>query len=308
MWIGTYDGLSLYNPAKDNFTRYKAWNKGLTVNTVISIFEDSKNNLWVGTLGGGLNLYDRKKQIFVPYSFPDGGSYSIINSITEDNKGFVWVGTNSGLVSFKPGTREFRKYTAANNLQGNEFFMGSVLKAGDGQLLFGGHNGFNLINPGSLAVNKHLPAVVFTDFQLFNKKVPVGENSVLQKSITETKTIALNYGQSIFTIEYSALNFTLPGMNTYAYKLENFEKDWNYVGSQRKATYTNLNPGTYTFEVKAANNDGLWNNTPSTLKIIVIPPFWMTWWFRLLMFARFVLRCIVIIATGFTLSGRNKKY
>jgi len=284
MWVGTYDGLSLYNPAKDNFTHYKGWNKGLTNNAVISIFEDSKSNLWVGTLGGGLNLYNKRTQTFGPYAFPDGASYSIINSITEDNNGFVWVGTNNGLVSFKPGTREFRKYTAANNLQGNEFFMGALLKSKSGQLFFGGHNGFNIVEPENLAVNKRLPAVVFTDFQLFNKKVQIGENSVLKKSITETKTIELKYKQSVFTIEYSGLNFTLPGMNSYAYKLENFEKDWNYVGSQRKATYTNLNPGTYIFKVKAANNDGLWNNTPATLKIVVIPPFWMTWWFRLIVF------------------------
>jgi len=283
MWIGTFDGLNLYNPATDNFTHFKAWNKGLTNNVVITVFEDSNGRLWVGTLGGGLNLYDRKKKAFSAYTFPDGLSYSIINSITEDNKGLIWVGTNRGLISFRPGTSEFRKYTAANNLQGYEFFMGAVLKAKNGQLLFGGHNGFNIVNPENLAVNKHLPAVVFTDFQLFNKKVPIGENSVLKKSITETKTIELKYKQSVFTIEYSGLNFTLPGMNAYAYKLENFEKDWNYVGSQRKATYTNLNPGEYTFKVKAANNDGFWDTTPATLKIIIIPPFWMTWWFRSLL-------------------------
>ena len=284
MWVGTYDGLSLYNPAKDNFTRYKV-NKGLSNNTVISIFEDSKSNLWVGTLGGGLNLYDKNKHVFVPYTFPDGASHSIINSIAEDDRGFIWAGTNNGLVSFKPETREFRNYTPANNLQGNEFFMGAVLKSNNSELLFGGHYGFNIINAENLALNKHLPKVVFTDFQLFNKKVQIGENSVLQKAITETKTIRLKYDQSVFTIEYSGLNFTLPEMNSYAYKLQGFEKDWNYVGSQRKATYTNLNPGEYTFKVKAANNDGLWNNVPATLKIIIIPPFWMTWWFRSLIVA-----------------------
>jgi signal transduction histidine kinase/CheY-like chemotaxis protein len=125
---------------------------------------------------------------------------------------------------------------------------------------------------------------VFTDFQLFNKKVPIDKNSVLKQSITQTKEIRLNYEQSVFTIEYSALNFTLPEMNSYAYMLVGFEKSWNYVGSQRKATYTNLNPGEYTFKVKAANNDGIWNNTPSTIKIIIVPPFYMTWWFRIVMF------------------------
>ena len=291
MWIGTFGGLNLYDPANDNFIHYKVWNKSLTSDVVISIFEDKEKNLWVGTLGGGLNLYDRKKKTFSAYNFPDGLSYAIINSITQDNNGFIWVGTNNGLISFKPDTREFRKYTLANNIQGYEFFMGAVLTARNGQLFFGGHNGFNIIDPGNLALNKHYPEVVFTDFQLFNKKVAIGENSVLKKSITQTKVIELNYNQSVFTIEYSGLNFTLPGMNSYAYKLEGFEKDWNYVGAQRKATYTNLNPGEYTFKVKAANTDGFWNNRPATIKIIIVPPFWMTWWFRILMF---VIICAVI--------------
>ena len=290
IWVGTFDGLNLYNAASDNFTHFKA-NNGLTSNTVISVFEDSKSDLWAGTLGGGLNLYDRKKKMFSAYAFPNSLNYSIINSINEDDKGFIWVGTNRGLINFKPNTREFRKYTASNNQQGFEFFMGSTLKTQNGKLLFGGHNGFNLIDPDQLAINKHKPTIVFTDFQLFNKKVPIGENSVIKESIGQTKVIKLNYGQSVFTIEYCALNFTLPEMNTYAYKLENFEKDWNYVGAQRKATYTNLNPGEYTFKVKAANNDGFWNNSPVSIKIIIVPPFWMTWWFRILLF---IIVCAIV--------------
>jgi len=281
MWIGTYSGLNRYNPATDNFTHYKAYNSGLVGNAVISIFEDSRGDLWVGTLGGGLNLYNKQKKTFSSYSFPNGSNYSIINSITEDDKGFMWIGTSMGLVSFNPVTKEFRKYTASNNLQGYDFFLGAVLKTSDGKLLFGGHKGFNIVDPDHLAVNKINHNVVFTNFQLFNKDVPVGENSVLKQSITQTKVIKLDYEQSVFTIEYSSLNFTLPGMNSYAYILDGFEKNWNYVGTQRKATYTNLNPGEYTFKVKAANSDGLWNNIPTTLKIIIVPPFYMTWWFRI---------------------------
>ncbi len=282
MWVGTFGGLNLYNPESDSFTHFKIFNSGLTNDTIISIFEDSKGNIWVGTLGGGLNLFNKRSKTFSPYLFPGSGNYSIINSITEDNNGYLWLGTDRGLVSFKPGTHDFRKYTVLNNLQGYEFFLGSVLKDRDGRLLFGGHNGFNVINPNQIVVNKHNHPVVFTDFQLFNKKVPIDENSVLKQSITQTKVIRLDYAQSVFTIEYSSLNFTLPALNSYAYKLEGFEKEWNYVGSQRKATYTNLNPGVYTFKVKAANNDGFWSTTPSSIKIIVVPPFWMSWWFRVL--------------------------
>jgi signal transduction histidine kinase/ligand-binding sensor domain-containing protein/CheY-like chemotaxis protein len=281
MWIGTYAGLNLYNPATDNFTHFKPYNSGLSSNVIISIFEDAKGNIWVGTLGGGLNLYDKHKRTFSAYVFPGGSNYSIINSITEDDNGFIWVSTNAGIISFKPNTNNFRKYTISNNLQGYEFFMGAGLKALNGELLFGGHKGFNIIDPYQLAVNKNKHHVVFTDFQLFNKKVAIGDGSVLKQSITQTKEIRLKYAQSVFTIEYSALNYTLPEMNSYAYMLEKFENSWNYVGTQRKATYTNLDPGEYTFKVKAANSDGIWNDAPATIKIIIVPPFYMTWWFRI---------------------------
>ena len=284
LWIGTFAGLNLYNPATDDFSHFVPTNSGLSSNVIISIFEDYDSNLWVGTLGGGLYTFDKHKKTFTGYKFPNGTNYSIINSITQDGYGFMWVSTNAGLISFKPHTNDIRKYTASNNLQGYEFFTGASLTSRTGELLFGGHNGFNIVDPYDLAVNKNKHNVVLTDFQLFNKKVPIGGNSVLKKSISLTKEIELDYGQSVFTIEYSSLNFTLPEMNSYAYKLDNFEKNWNYVGSQRKATYTNLNPGEYTFMVKAANNDGIWNNNITTLKIIIIPPFYMTWWFRIIAF------------------------
>jgi signal transduction histidine kinase/ligand-binding sensor domain-containing protein/CheY-like chemotaxis protein len=285
IWVGTFAGLNLYDAASDNFIHFKTYNSGLTSNIIISIFEDSKRNIWVGTLGSGLNLYDKKTKTFSEYTFPDSSNYSIINSINEDDKGFIWVSTTSGLISFKPHTSEFRRYTVANNLQGPDFFMGSTLRNQKGELLFGGHNGFNIIDPDKLVTNKNNHKVVFTDFQLFNKKVAIGENSILKKSISQTKEISLDYEQSVFTIEYSSLNYTMPEANSYAYKLQGFEKEWNYVGAQRKATYTNLNPGEYTFQVKAANNDGLWSNDVSTIEIIVVPPFWMTWWFRILVFS-----------------------
>ncbi len=296
IWIGTFAGLNLYNPESDNFTHFKTYNSGLTSNIVISIFEDSKKNIWVGTLDGGLNLYNRQTKTFSAYKLPGGLNYSIINSIIEDAEGFIWISSNQGLISFKPDTRELRRFTVLNNLQGYEFFMGSVFRTDNDQLLFGGHNGFNIIDPQHLAINENNHPVVFTDFQLFNKKVIVGENSVLKKSIAETTVIKLDYSQSVFTIGFSTLNYTLPSANSYAYKLEGFEKEWNYVGSQRKATYTNLYPGTYIFKVKAANCDGVWNTAPSTIKIIIVPPYWMTWWFRLV-----VIGGIIILAYLFFL-------
>ncbi|MDO3640666.1 two-component regulator propeller domain-containing protein [Mucilaginibacter sp. L3T2-6] len=280
IWIGTFGGLNLYNAASNDFTCFKPTRDGLSSNVIVSIFEDHQGILWTGTLGGGLYRFNRNTKTFSAYSFPSGSNYSIINYINEDDMGFLWVSTNKGLISFRPGTNEFRKYTTANNLQGYEFFSGAGLKASNGELLFGGHNGFNIVDPYQLATNKNMHHVVFTDFQLFNKKVPVGKGSVLKNSISLTKEIRLNYNQLVFTIEYSALNFTLPEMTSYAYTMENFEKGWNYVGSQHKATYTNLDPGEYIFKVKAANNDGVWSKDTASIKIIIVPPFYMTWWFR----------------------------
>lgn len=288
MWIGTYNGLNLYNPSTNNFTHIKT-STSLAGNAIVSIYEDHNGNIWIGSLGSGLHLLNKKTNTLSAYSFPDNICYSIINSITEDDKGFLWLGTNHGLLKLNPHTKEFRKYSIANNLQGYEFFMGAVLKSKNGNILFGGHNGFNIVDPDLQFVNKNLHNIVFTGFQLFNKKVPTGPNSVLKQSISETKQITLDYDQSVFTIEYSTLNYTSPEMNSYAYKMDGFEKDWNYVGQQRKATYTNLNPGEYTFEVKATNSDGIWSSSPATIKIIIIPPYYMTWWFRVIVFIIFCL-------------------
>ena len=280
IWVGTYDGLNLFNPQTKKFKHFKVFNAGLTNNTIADIFEDGKGNLWVGTIGGGLNLYNRNTHKFAGYHFNDGSIYSIINSITEDNKGFVWVSTSNGLIRFKPGSNDYRHFTTLNGLQGPEFSKSSSLITQNGELLFGGLNGFNIINPANLPVNYFTPNVVINGFQLFNKNVAIGKNSPLAKTISQTRELRLNYRQSVFTLEYTALNYTLPSLNQYAYRLKGFENEWNYVGTQRKATYTNLDPGDYVFEVRAANNDGVWSNASTDLKITIVAPFWMTWWFR----------------------------
>ncbi|HVS94244.1 MAG TPA: two-component regulator propeller domain-containing protein [Mucilaginibacter sp.] len=282
IWIGTFDGLNRYNAANGTFTHYKAFNAGLTNNTISVIFEDSRSNLWVGTLGGGLNLYNKKTRRFSGYQLPDIARYAMIYSIVEGRRKFLWISTDNGLLRFKPGTGQFRHFTTLNGLQGREFSLNASLLASNGDLLFGGHNGFNIIDPGKLPVNANPSPVVFTDLELFNKKVPIGENSVLKKSIGQTQVVRLDYKQSVFTIGFTALNYTFSEQNHYAYMLVGFDQDWNYVGTQRKATYTNLNPGEYTFRVKAANNNGLWDKQYAEMKIIIVPPFWMTWWFRVI--------------------------
>ena len=279
IWVGTFDGLNRLDQATNKFQHYKVFNSGLTNNTVSVIFEDSRGGIWVGTLGGGLNYYDKKHDRFYGYPLP-GDLYSSICGIVEDKQHYLWISTGNGLVRFRPGENNFRDFTTVNGLQGREFSHNAALLTKNGDLLFGGFNGFNVVNPNRLPQNNNLPQLVFSDFQLFNKKVPVADNSILSQSIDQTKSISINYGQSVFTIGFTALNYTLSSLNKYAYKLEGFDADWNYVGTQRRATYTNLNPGNYTFKVIAANNNGIWNYKPIELKITVVAPYWMTWWFR----------------------------
>src|SRR5690606_30489717 len=152
----------------------------------------------------------------------------------------------------------------------------------NGQVFFGGSNGFNIIDPAGIPENRNIPKILLTDLQLFNKPVKIGEaNSPLKQSLVKTKEITLTHTQSVFTIEFAGLSYTIPEKTNYAYMLVGFDKDWNYT-TERKVTYTNLNPGVYTFRVKAANNDGYWNEEGVSLKIIIKPPFWLTWWFKTL--------------------------
>ena len=282
IWIGTFDGLNLYNAANKTFTHFKTYNSGLTNNVISCIFEDSKGNLWVGTFGGGLNLYNKTTHRLSAYTFPDNTIYYHISGIVEDKYGFLWVSTGNGIIQFKPDVKYFRHFTTLNGLQGAEFSHNACLQTKNGDLLFGGLNGFNIIDPGHLPSNKYIPQVVLSDFQLYNKTIEPGSNSILKNNINQTGQIRLSHSESVFTIEYTALSYTLPELTQYAYRLIGFEKDWNFVGKENKATFTNLDPGNYTFEVKAANNDGLWNNTPLKLKITIVPPFWLTWWFKLI--------------------------
>src|SRR5690606_36535303 len=170
-----------------------------------------------------------------------------------------------------------------DGLQSQEFEANAFLKTRDGEMFFGGINGFNSFYPQNIRASSFVPPVYLTEFQIFNKKIiPLEKGSPLKTHINFAREIILNYQQSTFSISFAALNYAAPNNNLYAYKLVGLDKQWNYVGSERKASYTNLDPGKYTFLVKASNNDGIWNNKISSIAIIIAPPFWKTWWFRLI--------------------------
>lgn len=294
VWIGTYNaGISIYHPATGKITRLNKANSNLSNNIISCIVSDKKGNIWVGT-GSGLNKYIPSTKQFIVYTTAQGLANNNIYSIIEDDNDRLWFSTNMGVSRFDVTQNTFKNYTLKNGLQDHEFKF-SGFRSPTGEIYFGGVNGFNTFDPESVAENKNIPPVVITGFELFNKPVIAGAaNSPLKQSITDTRSITLNYKQSIFAFEFSALDYTVPEDNDYAYMLEGFEKDWNYVGSQHRASYTNLNPGEYTFRVKAANNDGVWNEKGTSIHIIITPPFWLTWWFKLLvaLFVIFVLYTI----------------
>ncbi|MGV3507767.1 MAG: response regulator, partial [Sphingobacteriaceae bacterium] len=284
MWIGTCtNGINVFNPVTKKFTSIDTANSKLTNNHVFSIYEDKKGFIWIGTMEGGLNKYNPLTKQFKAYTEENGLVNNAVSYITEDSKGFIWISTNQGIVRFDPVKEKFKNFSTINGLQDLEFNVGAGLKTTKGELLFGGVSGFNIFNPQILAENENIPPVVLTGFDLSNKPVQVNDkNSPLKQNLLETKEIVLSYDQSVFTFEFAALDYTISEKNQYAYKLEGFDEDWNYVGAERKATYTNLAPGTYVFKVKASNNDGVWNEVGTSVKVIVTPPFWLTWWFRLL--------------------------
>lgn len=284
IWIGSYDsGITVYNPSNKKFTRLNLANSQLSSNVVSCFYQDSKGIIWVGTMEGGFNKYDSKTKKFKAYTEQQGLINNVVYFITEDSKGYLWFSTNQGVVRFDPVKEAFKNFSTYNGLQSQEFNFGAGLKTAKGEIVLGGLKGINIFDPLKLSENKNIPPVQITNFELFNKPIyPGTKDSPLKQGLVLTKEINLNYQQTVITFEFAALDYTRPEKNNYAYILENFDKEWNFVGTQHKATYTNLDPGTYFFRVKASNNDGVWNEKGAMLKIIIKPPFWLTWWFKIL--------------------------
>lgn len=283
IWIGGYSaGISIFNPVSGKFRHLNTQNSKLNCNVISTFYEDTKGNMWIGTMEGGLNCYHQDSRRFTAYSEEHGFINNAINYINEDSTGRIWISTNQGITSLEQPGKSVRNYGYINGLNALEFNLGSGARLRSGEIIMGSINGFNVINVRSIAFNTHRPEVVMTGLELFNKPVlPGAQGAVLTHSLVMTDTVNLNYKQNILTLKFAALGFTVPEKNTYAYMLEGFDESWRFVGGQREATYTNLSPGTYTFRVKAANNDGVWGKKETLLIINIKPAFWMTWYFKL---------------------------
>lgn len=292
LWLGSYNGIDILDPITEKVTHFDNYTgnpHGISNNNITSLLQDSRGLVWAGTTDG-LNVYNRKQNNFQSFHKEDGMPDKIILNIVEDSRGQLWISSKKGVsqVTVKqtnnpdtPISIACTNYDELDGLQGAEFNEKAALKTSKGEIIFGGPNGFNLFNPADIVPVRSTPNLVFTDLQLFNKSVGIGEKvngrTVLPQSITNTSSITLHHNENILAIEFAALNFYNPEKIKYAYKLEGFNKDWVTTdGKMRKAIYTNLDPGTYTFRVKASYTNGEWSDKEITLKIKIRPPFWRT--------------------------------
>ncbi len=310
IWIGTAVGVDVLDKRTGLFRHFEHIENNTTSlshNNVIDILQDSRGLIWIATRDG-LNLFDPSKKDFKTYRIEDGLPDNTVLTLLEDNNRNLWLGTPNGLsnaiVSISAKNQpflQFKNYDETDGLQGRQFNENAALKTRKGELVFGGANGFNIFLPSKIKENKTVPNLILTDLQIFNNSIKIGEKYngriVLPQSITEAKEITLKYNQNVFTIEFAALGFLNSDKIKYAYKLKGFSNEWLTTDAKnRKATFTNLDPGTYTLQIRASNEDGIWSNEPLSLKINILSPFWLT------NFAFFIYGLIIIASL---VLGRN---
>lgn len=307
-WVGSIRGLYRLDRLTGEFERFRhrsGSSNSISADFVKAIYEDSRGYLWLGTHGGGLNRMDINNRRFTAYGVKDGLPDEVVTGIIEDDQQKLWVSTHKGIARFDSDTETFRTYDKSHGLPGNLFNRNTPIKTTRGELLFGSSRGLSVFRPGDLSSNEYIPPVVITDFQIFNKPVAIGApGSPLAKAPGRVESIHLHHDQSVFSFAYAALNYRSPGKNQYAYRLEGFDKDWHKVGNQRSATYTNLDPGTYTFHVRGSNNEGVWNPDGAQVRVIVAPPLWRTWWAYLL----YALATLGLISLVLHLQLRKQAY
>jgi ligand-binding sensor domain-containing protein/signal transduction histidine kinase len=291
LWIATDNGLDRFDRATGRFMHFRHDPRNpasLTHNRVHYLYESHNGTLWVGT-AGGLNRLDRGAdgQVrFQYYSLSHSRAADPVGAVLEDKAGQLWVSTTAGMSRLDPVNGQFKNYTSKDGLIDGSYFVGSGFRDGDGTLHFGGLNGLTIFKPEAIHDNPYPPQVLITDFLIFNQSArsgTLGQSVVLNGPIHEAKELTLSSRDSVFSFEFAALHFADPQRNRYAYQLEGFDQGWmDTDSSKRFATYTNLDPGHYTFRVKASNKDGVWSPSVTALEVTITPPFFKTWWFRLL--------------------------
>jgi ligand-binding sensor domain-containing protein/signal transduction histidine kinase len=281
MWIGTENGLERFDPSSGKFTHFRhdpADPSSLRHDRVYHLFESSRGELWVGTAGGlhRLETGADGKVTFRMFPVTNGHERLPVGAVLEDRSGMLWVSNTAGISRLDPGSGQFMSYTAKDGLIDGSYFVGSAYASPNGQLNFGGVSGMTSFMADAIRDNPYPPTVAITDFLVANRPRPLGGTQA-------EREVTLSYRDTVFTLEFAALHYADPEGNRYSYQLEGFDEGWVDSGAGKHfATYTNLDPGRYVFRVRGSNKDGVWSAEPTELTITITPPFWKTWWFRLL--------------------------
>lgn len=299
LWVGTFtSGLNKFDPETETFTRYRndAQDKtSISNDSILTIHEDSKGRIWIGTAGGGLNLYHPETDSFTYYLEKDGLPNGVVYGILEDENGHLWMSTNFGLSRFDPETETFHNFDEGDGLQSNEFNSGAYAEGNDGEFYFGGINGLTVFHPAAIDNNPYLPQVTLTSLKQDDSPM------ALNGSVETIRDVTIEWPQNSFEFEFSALSYNQSNKNQYAYKLDGFDTNWHSSGTKRNGRYTNLPGGEYTLLLKASNSDGIWNDNPVRVHINVVPPYWQTVWFRVLV----SLVAVVAVLAGIRLRTKS---
>jgi signal transduction histidine kinase/streptogramin lyase len=282
IWVGTdAGGLNLYDPSIDGFIhfRHDPYNpNSLGSDKVMALYEDSQNRLWIGSFGGGLNRFDPATRQFNHFSTQEGLPTNEVGGIAEDDRGFLWLLHGRGLSRFDPEHATFTNYYQEDGLASNDMQPRSIIHSRrTGEIICGSRGGLSVFHPDSLGKNQFVPPVVLLSLRKYGDP----ETSSKQKQVVgihQREEVRISFREKIITLEFAALSFGNPQKNQYAYRLEGYNDDWIYLGNKREVTFTSLKPGPYTFRVKGSNNDGIWNEEGASLHLLVLPPWWKTWW------------------------------
>ncbi len=278
-WVGTFGGgLDMLDRETGRFTHFTHDDTDTTTlsnDLVASLYEDRAGTLWIGT-AGGLNRLDRTTGKFVSYHVKDGLPDDVVLGILEDVRGNLWLSTNKGLSKFDPRRGTFRNFDYNDGLPGDEFNQGAyALDPRTGEMFFGGNSGFTFFHPDSIRDNQFVPDIAFSSFIRYNTDDEEGK-PIEERGIDARLLIALTYKDNVASLSFAALSFYNTSKNQYAYKLEGFSDNWIQLGTEPRATFTNLDAGEYTLRVKGSNNEGLWNEEGASLRLMVTPPWWKT--------------------------------
>ena len=289
LWIGMQGGgLDHFDPRTGSFRHFRydpEDRRSISSDYVFSIWQDDDGTLWLGTYAGGLDHFDPRTGRVRRFTEADGLPANLIYGVLGDLDGNLWISSNRGLTRFDPRSERFRTYDWRDGLQADEFNGGSFHRTAAGELFFGGVDGFNSFFAGDLEDSAFEPPVMLTDFRLAGRSIQpgetVGRGVPLDRSLACADQIRLSHKDRILSFRFASLDFTNPGRNRYAFRMDGFDREWRISdASERSASYTNLAPGRYRFRVRGSNCDGIWSRREASVRVLITPPVWGTWWFR----------------------------